>query len=548
MTLSQLAINSGTLNTWEVPSFFTDAGTEVDLLRCIDFRAAVANTCAPNANSALAPVNPSSVETFGTNEKFFPVPGAALTTNIQSWLSNFVSVFIDRFATVSTANATITSSKITSATTPPGTMKIADILIPAYPALPQNRSVRLTEIMNTGVMNIQYAASRPLQHAIIPTSTITQNQTKVYSQSDIATLDRRLQNVEYYVSLNQSEAALSNMVIPSNNDPTQNRYKFGFLSLNFQNQSLLDISNPQWAATNKNGLMLPSRLDWEVYFGDDFSGTMPYILEPIVEQTNATIGSVDDPTATPQCAISVANTVAYKLLFRNVGDSAGYYAPQNGAIDVVNLTLADQTHLANAETFGISSHQDYWSVNPTDSTVELFFYAYDNAVKIEIFQGSTLIVDTSSAVNLTAVDISNLTGSSSNQWFNDNTSQFMKNFVNVGSGFVMYAGKIQWNYNGTGGQNITVRTTNGNGVKNWRWVMSYPINGSSAGCAPPAPSNVIDIYGCGNGFYYAFADALMEAINLNGGTTAGLSGVIEYGIQYATKATGSVDLEGPGFT
>ncbi len=88
---------------------------------------------------------------------------------------------------------------------------------------------------------------------------------------------------------------------------------------------------------------------------------------------------------------------------------------------------------------------------------------------------------------LTATDKQKLTTGATNFWFNDQTSLFMKDFVNMGSGFVAYAGKITWNYTGSGGRNITIRTTNGAAVHNWRWVLSYPINGDSAGCVALPP-------------------------------------------------------------
>lgn len=551
LSLGQLDVVSGAVSSWEIPEFFTSAGYEVDLTKCIDFRDAVANTVAPSTTASLAPTNPSAIETFDSTEKYFPVPGGRLTANVQSWMGNFVSVFIDKNAKIITSNATITTTKVLSAPTPVNTMKLADILIPPYPAIPQSRSVRLTEVMNTGVINQKYAPQKYRYHAIITTSTIEQNQTKVYTQSDIANIDRRLQNCEYQINLNQVESLLNNTVIPSANDPTLSRYKFGFFAEEFTKPKLVDPNHPQWAASIKNGYLWPDRLEWDVAFGDAFAGPLPYIDSQLINQHNATIGNENDPTAQPRCAIDIANTVAYQLQFRTIQDSNGLYAPKVGTVDVVNLTLADATHMANAGSFGVKSDIDYWSTVPSGSSVELFFYFYDNPIKVEILQGNTVVVNSTSATALSAVDISNLTGSQSVNWFNDNTSLYMRPFVDAGDGYLMYAGKLKWNYNGSGGSDITIRTTNGVGARNWRWVMSYPINGSSAGCKPPTsntPGTDVVVKACGNApFWQKLQTALMRAIAGNGGTTTGLDGTIDYQWGQGTKHSpllieGIVDL------
>jgi len=526
LSLNGLDENAGSINTWEIPEFFNNEN-RVDLLKCIDFRPSVANTCVPSTNYATAPTNPDSTKTFDNSEKYFPVPETVFTTNnVTTCIGNFITFFIDKDGNFSSANSTITGNKVVSAKTPPDNIKIADIIVPDYPAIPINKSIRLTELLNTGVLNQKYSSTRQSNHTIAVKSVINQNEDQVYTQKDIGKIDRRLKNVEYYVSLNQLETTMNNLIIPSVNDPALARYKFGFFAVDYSQPELLDMGDPQWAATNKDGYMWPDRLDWDIYFGNE-GGALPYMNELIISQQNATTGTLTNPDAIPDCAIDVANTVAYQLKLR----SGITY------INNFNIILADAEHMANTVSVGMGANRDYWNNDPTSSSVEVFFITYTDAIKIEIYQGNTLIVDTSSAENLSAIDISNLTGSNSNKWFYDPTGIYLVNFTAQGNNFVTGSGKVTWDYNGTGGTAVTIKTTrltnpvlapttSGEirGGLVWKEAISYPVNGSTAGCAPPPPTIPwhpspipdlppidIDYHDCGNGMQ----DANIEWIPLD---------------------------------
>ena len=116
--------------------------------------------------------------------------------------------------------------------------------------------------------------------------------------------------------------------------------------------------------------------------------------------------------------------------------------------------------------------------------VVLYFYNYDKPNLIEIFQNNTKILDTNSSLPLTAEDINLLTGAGGKQWFNDDITYFLKPFEHQGGGYVTYAGKITWNYNPAGGNQITIKATSPHSMR-WRYVIAYPIDGASVGCVPP---------------------------------------------------------------
>jgi hypothetical protein len=122
--------------------------------------------------------------------------------------------------------------------------------------------------------------------------------------------------------------------------------------------------------------------------------------------------------------------------------------------------------------------------------VAFYFYDYDQGVRYDIYQGTTLIASSDptagvpTAQNLTAGEITLLEGSAAQNWFNDNPALYMKNFNNLAGGLVNYAGKILFNYNPNNGSVFTIKSRSSPSSFQWRWVMAYPINGASIGCIP----------------------------------------------------------------
>lgn len=122
----------------------------------------------------------------------------------------------------------------------------------------------------------------------------------------------------------------------------------------------------------------------------------------------------------------------------------------------------------------------------------LYFYNYNSADRIEVYQGNTLIVDVSSAVVLTAADRAYVMSDKVGQFFNDSPDLYLKDFVLStinGQSFAAYAGKLTWTHNPANGTKYTIRTSKGNGSFDWRYFIEYPIDGFTVGCPPLPPKN-----------------------------------------------------------
>lgn len=579
--LSNLA---SVVNSFEVPEIFTDVGTEIDLLNQIDFRPYAANTVAPSTVYSTAPLNPANTVTLSTTgEKKFPLPNSLFVCNIQFYIGRIDTIVVNKNASFSIVSGPPSQFAFNQSlsSVPDSTLKITDIVVPPYPNLPTWYSPTLNEILTTNVINQKYLTTRISHKTIhLPTSNnvLPYNQPKVYTMEDIGNLERRIADVEYEVALSAMEAGVSHKFIPSSIDPTQDRFKFGFFVDDFTTSTYSDLRNPQYWALKENVDIVPPKMTWDASLP---GGTPTWIDSVIFSQDIATLGTIDDPLGLgPICALNLANTVAYKQLFKNATDVLKSSNP-SAVTDVVNLTFASsttifdtvnyidtplndwlQTHQYDAyninlqysplfqQLYGLSGINisssdlsaleaavqqyqavlqsvhpgdpgtigasaagvDYQSVDivtfiqqlisniqltqatkPAGGTfidtvyyppVVLYFYNYDMPNLIQIFQNNNLIIDTNSAQNLTADDINLLTGPGGQQWFNDDTQFFLKNFTEIGGGFAEYAGKLTFNYNPANGNQFTIKATSPQSVR-WRYVIAYPIDGASVGCVPP---------------------------------------------------------------
>lgn len=623
---TNLSTNNSFINSFEVPEVFTDDGTEIDLLQYFDFRPYAANTCAPSTTYSSAPLNPSSTITLATSgEKKFPLPNSLFTYNIEYYIGRQDSVFVDKNGSFSVlqGNPSVNLSLQNPPVQPDGTMEIVTLIVPPYPTLPQNYSASLSQILHTNMGNHNNLLTTRVQNQTISTpssnTTLPFLQPKIYTQSAIGNLDRRLSDVENYVALNTLQVAASQLIIPSSVNPSENRFQYGIFVDNFTTSDFSALTDPQYAATLLNGNIVPPRMEWDLStYG---SGSANWIEIKICNQPDATTGGVLDPQGVgPICALNLANTVAYTTLFRNAEDAT--ITSNGGLTDTVNLTFADLTSIQTsiqtttvslnqwlqnnqgaiynsvgtitgpfvstpyttdvfqalfnnsgqgfvttgfsydpssqtltitssgpaineqnivttvtgvpesvATLFGelltnqITASQFIGAIQPVQAApsggannggiynppVAFYFYNYNNPTLYQIYQNGTLIGSTSTILSgsvatpqaLSNSDIALLTGPTADSWFNDSTNLYLKTFNDTGSGYVTYAGKILFNYNPANGDNIQIVSSSPSLQEIWRWVIAYPIDGSSIGCVPPSPIGQFATFNftetCGNG-------------------------------------------------
>lgn len=213
------------IRTQEIEVFTSSSGKTYDLRDSIDFRPAVANTANVATTIAGATVNPSSSNALDGNLQYFPAPNETFEADLVSYMPR-----IDRITLDSNGKMRITEGTPSNTPTAPveaaGTMTLALVQVPPYPTL-SAADARV--------------ASRPDL-----ATTMTLQQQRRYTMKDIQDIENRIARLEYYSLLNSLEQSTKNLVIPSEADPTIDRFKNGFFVDPFDNYDIANTNDPEY--------------------------------------------------------------------------------------------------------------------------------------------------------------------------------------------------------------------------------------------------------------------------------------------------------------
>jgi hypothetical protein len=469
LSLSDLSATAGAVSTFEIPEVNETKGAYYDLLRYFDFRPSVLPVVTPTVNSASAPINPNYALSFGdtsnpANDKKFPLPGSSIRANIEQYMGRIDSVFVSKDGVVSVVkgNPDTEFSKRYEPNKPSDTLRLNNLIIPAYPNIPQNISTNLAEILNTRVANERYNQIRN-KGKIIQTPfsqyEIEMEQPSGYSMADIGGLERRIADLEYYTSLSLLETDMKDRVIPSSIDRTLNRFKFGFFVDDFSTDVSSEVDHPSYAATLEEDKVVPPKQSWTVYSNTD-GITCDYIDYALVTQENATVAA---NIVVPNC--QPITLTANNWIVRKEITTKGTVKGQE-EVDIVNVRMSS---VANLATF--YGH---------------FYADYD---RVEIYQGNTLIKTSNDAVVLTTSDMtkmkSNVVPSS---WFSGATFRnYLLKSDTRGTG-IRDSFKITWTHNPANGRDYTIKVTKYSWI--WRYALEYPVDSSTISCDnAPQPNN-----------------------------------------------------------
>jgi hypothetical protein len=302
---------SANVHTMEVPEILGTSGIYYDLRDQYDFRPRSANTinlitdissvaAGANAASIINPTEPSSAARFTASEKFFPAPDTDLTANIEYYLGRSDRVVVDsngEFVVRAGKNGFVGEIPVE----PQNSITLQILNIPPYPSLPQSLSADMAKIIDTKVANESYGrrVKNYTVTSLISSTDRARIQVKGYKMSDIASLEKRIKDLEYYVSFTLAEALAKARFIPSSLDSLNDRFRFGFFVDPFTDYNYADIGNPEFYTTIKEDQLGPrlTELNLEFKPEDNSTGivTLPFNEFTIVSQNDATDGSVEGP-------------------------------------------------------------------------------------------------------------------------------------------------------------------------------------------------------------------------------------------------------------
>ena len=228
-------INSypNTLERYEIPSYTSESGQVYNLRDCFDFRPHVDKISNANYTATIPAQAPTITTTVGTQPITFatapnpliPAAQQSLQTDLEHYLSRIDTIACDSYGDIILIKGEEQKNAI-----PPkletDQLAIANVEIPTFPALSKKQS----DILNKSAYSIK------------PRATGIKN----YTMKDMHQLEKKIDNMAYYISLNQLESETSNMVIRDENG--LNRFKNGFVVDPFNNLSLSEVQHPQFNA------------------------------------------------------------------------------------------------------------------------------------------------------------------------------------------------------------------------------------------------------------------------------------------------------------
>lgn len=236
------------INIVEVPEFINSYGRYSDLRDVIDFRPRISNTAVLTSTIASATVNPETTATFNTNDKLFPVPDSTFSAVYEHYLPRIDLVTIDTKGDFNILEGTSSDVNANVPTLPPDTMALGIVAVPPYPSLPRVPSSNTVSLISKSVGTTKPVNTRARNYTIGERelrSSGLQQQVSRYTMSDISRLERRLENLEYYTSLNSLEQKTKDLLIPSGIDGT-NRFKNGFFVEQFNDYNRGDTTDPEF--------------------------------------------------------------------------------------------------------------------------------------------------------------------------------------------------------------------------------------------------------------------------------------------------------------
>jgi hypothetical protein len=440
-----LAASTSTMNTIELPEVFGQQDAYYDVRDAFDFRPTTANTIAINVSQATAAINPTEPAYAARYASIgvFPAPHSTIVSDVEYYLARFDRVIID------------TSSAITIVSGQPGTstlpvlpkdsLTINTLSVPPYPSIPNAMSADLVQIADTKVSNEKVQRRRLATYTI--RSLLTPNQIAIdqprrYTMQEIGSLDARLSNIEYYVALNKSELDAKRRLVPSVISPGTDRFKFGLFVDPFNDSSLADLDQPQYAASIVDGVLQPKTDNVVIQMDPPFNlnrgglTTLPYSSVPLIQQLIATSGPIVPPVpiAVPAPVADVrpvyppdiipilTNTVTGTIVLTPPPPPPPTVivppppAPVVVAIPVLQQTIVSHqwyTTDAAYDVNGAISRTENITMSTQAAPATVYFGSVNRQIAVEIYQGRTYdfplttpILDTSNAVALIGSDAS----------------------------------------------------------------------------------------------------------------------------------------------
>ena len=347
-------INSypNTLDKYDIPSYVSESGKVYNLRDCFDFRPYVNKDTSANYTASVGSA-PTITQQVGFNPLSFSDKGAALVPAAQQSLQTSIEYYLERIDTIacdSYGEIILIKGEEQKMAVPPklttDQLAIANVEIPTFPALSKKNSDIL----------------RKPSHAIKPRATGVKN----YTMKDMHQLEKKIDNMAYYISLNQLESETDNLIVRDENG--LNRFKNGFVVDPFNNLSLSEVSHPQFnaAVPFNQKILTPSLKTFPLDLVYD-SSTGSSVFPSTADAKAATIGRNSNVEIINQpYASNFRNCVSN--FYKYVGDGV-ISPPYDAAYDTTVNPASIDIDLATPFQEFVDEIQAFLPMTDTSSTV-----------------------------------------------------------------------------------------------------------------------------------------------------------------------------------
>ena len=442
------------VHTMEIPEVLGTSGKYYDLRDQYDFRPRSANTinlitdissvaAGANAASIINPTEPSSANRFTAAEKYFPAPDTDLTANIEYYLGRTDRVVVDSNGQfVVRAGKNGFQNEVPPE--PQNSLTLQILKIPPYPSLPQALSADMAKIIDTKVANESFGR-RVKNYTVAPligTTDRSRIQVKGYKMSDIASLEKRIKDLEYYVSFTLAEALAKARFIPSSLDSLTDRFRFGFFVDPFTDYNYSDLQNPEYYASIKDDQLGPKLTELNIEFKPDDRSiglvTLPYNEFTLISQNDATDGSVEGPSE-----VSVVT-------------------------QTTSVVVQAQRSTARSDT-GSVYEEFFYTMSSLAGPVEFYVNSRDNNIALEVFQSTdpsgnwATTITSAAAQSITSADVRNksLSGLNGGRRIENLDEPFDRKSYGPVGGFIEDQFKLLWTHNPNDGIYYKLRVYKG---------------------------------------------------------------------------------------
>lgn len=448
--------SSSNINTMEIPEVFGTDGGYFDIRDQLDFRPSSSNTIpliTDSSNTLIVnPVEPSNNTRFSSTEQMFPLPNSNLNVNITYYLARNDRVILDKNGNFVVVKG-VPGALDVYPSEPKDSITLQYLRIPPYPSLPFSLSKDMVNIIDTKIANEKNGTRKDNFRILTPVDKDQRAriQTKNYRMSDLATLERRIKDLEYYVSFTLAETITKSRFIPSNINSAIDRYKFGFFVDPFTDYTFSDVENPEFWVNISDDLLKPkiSELNLEFEFdalqnGDvavDDNGliTLPYIEYELLSQNDATDNEPIDHNVTITTVTQSTAQIIESQKNKSRSDNPPY------VYDEFNYTFSSL-------------------VGPA----EIYLNSRDNNMAIEILQSVNqsgpwnLTTSSANAQAVTQADweVKGISGLNDGRRFEHLGSLIRKSYGPVG-GFLEDQHKVLWSHDPEAGLYYKIRVYKG---------------------------------------------------------------------------------------